>query len=60
MREGHLYRHQYSGRPLREIGQQYGIGESAVSQASRRFEAEIAGSRSLKKAFERVRKTLNL
>jgi len=33
--------HRFSGRSLREIGRHFGIGESAVSQASRRFEQNL-------------------
>jgi len=52
--------HRYSGRPLREIGKMFGIGESAVSQASGRFNAELEVSRTLKRRIERVRKSLDL
>ena len=52
--------HQYSGRSLREIGERYAIGESAVSQASRRFEAELKENRTLRRRVKRVRKTLDL
>lgn len=51
--------HRYSGRSLREIGERFGIGESAVSQASRRFEADMKG-RLLKRKVARVGKTLGL
>ncbi|MBI5674779.1 MAG: transposase [Nitrospirae bacterium] len=33
--------HRYSGRTLREIGQRFGVGESAVARSSGRFEAEL-------------------
>jgi hypothetical protein len=52
--------HRYSGRTLREIGQAFSIGESAVSQASSRFEGELEGSRPLKKRVERITKALAL
>ena len=52
--------HRYSGRTLREIGHRFGVGESAVAQASARFEAELRGSRRLKRRIESVRKVLNL
>ena len=38
----------------------FGIGESAVSQASRRFEAEISKSGLLRRRVESARKVLNL
>jgi len=51
--------HRYSGRSLREIGERFDIGESAVSQASRRFEADMKVRR-VKRRVERMRKTLDL
>ncbi|MGC2062405.1 MAG: transposase [Thermodesulfovibrionales bacterium] len=52
--------HRCSGRTLREIGQRFGVGESAVAQASGRFEVEMRESRMLKKRIASVRKKLNL
>jgi putative transposase len=52
--------HRYSGRSLREIGERFDIGESAVSQASRRFESALQESPLLRKKVERIRKTLSL
>lgn len=52
--------HHYSGRTLREIGHRFGVGESAVAQASRRFETEIRESRMLKRRIDSVRKSLKL
>ena len=52
--------HRYSGRRLREIGEAFRIGESAVSQASKRFEGEMMKSRSVRRRVERIRKALNL
>lgn len=51
--------HRYSGRPLREIGQRFNIGESAVSQASRRFDTDM-NDRALRRRIARVRKALGL
>jgi REP element-mobilizing transposase RayT len=51
--------HRYSGRSLREIGEQFGIGESAVSQVSRRFESDMKSKETLRRVM-RVQKTLNL
>lgn len=48
--------HKYSGRSLREIGKEFGIGESAVSQAGRRFESEIKKSRIMRRTIDRIRK----
>jgi REP element-mobilizing transposase RayT len=52
--------HQYSGRSLKEIGARLAIGESAVSQASRRFESVMKESRALRQKIERIRKVLSL
>jgi REP-associated tyrosine transposase len=52
--------HRHSGRRLREIGEYFGTGESAVSQASSRFEGEMTRSVSLRRRVARVRKVLNL
>lgn len=52
--------HRYSGRSLREIGAQFAIGESAVSQASRRFESALQDSPALRKMVERIRKAVDL
>ncbi len=50
--------HRYSGRSLREIGERFAIGESAVSQASRRFESVLKERPALRKMVERMQKTL--
>lgn len=52
--------HRYSGRKLREIGAVFGVGESAVSQASSRFETDMKESRMLRRGIERVRQELDL
>jgi putative transposase len=41
--------HRFSGRSLKEIGSHFGIGESAVSQASRRFEKNLEQDRELRR-----------
>jgi len=41
--------HKYSGATLKEIGLRHGLGESAVSQVSRRFASRIEGNAELKK-----------
>jgi putative transposase len=52
--------HRFSGAPLKEIGKQFGIGESAVSQASRRFESSISENARLRKKVKKVQEKLNL
>ncbi len=52
--------HRFSGLSLKEIGRQFGIKESAVSQASRRFESALSQNVRLRKKVERVREALNL
>ncbi|KAB0664312.1 hypothetical protein F6V25_13460 [Oryzomonas japonica] len=39
--------HKYSGATLKEIGKQFGIKESAVSQTSSRFEQEMERDKEL-------------
>ncbi|MBI3399767.1 MAG: transposase [Deltaproteobacteria bacterium] len=46
--------HRYSGVSLKEIGIRLGIGESAVSQASRRFAIRAANDSKLKKTVEKI------
>jgi len=48
--------HRYSGRPLKEIGKEFGIGESAVSQAGSRFESDMKASPLLRSRIEGTRK----
>jgi len=52
--------HRFSGLSLKEIGRQFGIKESAVSQASSRFESDILENARLRKKVEKVREALNL
>lgn len=52
--------HRYSGRSLKEIGQEFGIGESAVSLASSRFESDLKECRLLRKRIELIRKAIFL
>jgi REP element-mobilizing transposase RayT len=52
--------HRFSSFSLKEVGKQFGIGESAVSQASRRFEAVISEDKKLRKRVEKVRQSLKL
>jgi REP element-mobilizing transposase RayT len=52
--------HKYSGCKLKEIGERFGIKESAVSQASRRFAAEMMRDSDVKKIVEQLRVKLAL
>lgn len=52
--------HHYSGAGLKEIGEQFGIKESAVSQASRRFRQVLARDEELLKQIEKVREDLKI
>ena len=45
--------HKYTGATLKEIGQQYGISESGVSQASRRMAIKIGQDNRLKKQMKK-------
>lgn len=50
--------HRLSGTKLREIGERFGIGESAVSQESRRLAMRLKDDESLSRQVEEVRKQL--
>ena len=50
--------HKYSDKRLREIGDYFGIGESAVSDASRRFGVNLKKNRKLRKEIELLRNKL--
>ncbi len=52
--------HRYSGATLMEIGRHFGIGDSAVSQASRRMEMLLAVDRKLRRRVEKMRRSLAL
>jgi len=52
--------HQYSGQKLKDIGQHFGIGESGVSQASRRVAKQIEKDKKLGKKIERIHSRLKL
>ncbi|VAX29100.1 FIG00679443: hypothetical protein, partial [hydrothermal vent metagenome] len=51
--------HRYSGKTLKEIGTYFGIGESAVSQASHRFKLTSDNDRKLRKKINYISKRLN-
>jgi len=52
--------HKYSGAKLKDIGERYGIKESAVSQASRRFEQEMERDNQLGNQIKHLITTLGL
>ena len=52
--------HRYSGRKLKEIGLHFDIGESAVSQTSRRFAEIVAKDRGIMKRIEKLNRELGL
>jgi len=52
--------HRFSGLSLKEIGKHFGIRESAVSQASRRFESTLSENARLRKKVKKVKEELNL
>jgi len=52
--------HHYSGRRLKEIGKNFNIGESGVSQASGRMRKRIEADKKLKQKIEDIRRELNL
>jgi putative transposase len=55
-----FFSHRYSGRKLKEIGARFKIGESAVSQASRRVSMKMKTDKSLMKRIKLIEKELNL
>jgi putative transposase len=50
--------HRYSGAGLREIGEKFGIKESAVSQSSRRLLTLLERDKELHEQIEKIRKDL--
>ena len=52
--------HRYTGIKLREIGDCFDIGESGVTQTSRRFSKKLKKDKKARKATELVKKKLNL
>jgi hypothetical protein len=52
--------HRYSGRSLKEIGEFFKVGESGVTQASRRFREMMDKDANVRKKIDKVRKSLNL
>ena len=52
--------HGYSGAKLRDIGERFGVKESALSQASRRFEMALGRDEQLQKRMKKLMKELGL
>jgi REP element-mobilizing transposase RayT len=50
----------YTGERLREIGRHFGIGESGVSQASRRIAVRIGQDNKLRRDIKKIENTLGL
>ena len=58
-RQARLYlHHRYSGATLKEIGSRFGMGESAVSQARRRFAVRIEKDEELKELIRKIEDSL--
>ncbi|MFH1896925.1 MAG: transposase [Candidatus Desantisbacteria bacterium] len=54
------FSHKFSGAKLKEIGERFNMGESAVSQASRRFAQHVEKDGNLKKVVKELEGMLNL
>lgn len=52
--------HKNSGLSLKEIGEHFGIGESAVSVSSKRFETTLKKNKKLRKQIELLKDQINL
>ena len=52
--------HRHTGSQLKKIGRHFNIGESAVSQASRRISIKIKRDKKLKKQIKRIENKLKL
>ena len=52
--------HRYTGLKLAEIGKSFGIGESGVTQASKRFSERLKKDKKLRKTAEKIKKKPNL
>ena len=49
----------YTGEKLKDIGTYFGIGESGVSQASRRVKDKIRNDKKLERKIAKIEKKLN-
>lgn len=52
--------HRYSGKKLKEIGAYFDIGESGVSQSSRRISSKISADKKLRKQIMQIESRLEL
>ena len=52
--------HRHTGQSLKEIGNRFGVKESGVSQASRRFSDHIEHDSALRKKIDAIKTTLGL
>ena len=52
--------HQYTRKWLKEIGAHFGVGESSVSQASRRIALQLHEDTKLRKQIEKIKRELSL
>jgi putative transposase len=52
--------HRYSGLTLRKLGEHFKVGESAISEASRRFRIRLENDAALQSIVEKLRKELNV
>ena len=52
--------HRYSGRKLKEIGGYFGLGESGVSQASRRVRMKIEADKKLRRKVKDIEKRIDV
>ena len=52
--------HKYSGAKLKEIGERFEIGQSAVTQASRRFAQQLDDDGTLKKQVDKIVHSIDL
>jgi REP element-mobilizing transposase RayT len=52
--------HRYGGAKLREIGERFGVGESAVSQGSKRLRDKVTEDEALRGKIERICQVLGI
>jgi len=52
--------HKYSGARLKEIGERFGVGESAVSQISKRFGQKINEDAEIKRMIQGLKERLRI
>lgn len=52
--------HRYSGKKIREIGELFCVGSSAITEASRRLQGRIEGDAKLKEAIRGVKSKLKI